>query len=754
MKIRHSLLSVLFVLLLQACNTTKYVPDGEYLLEKVQITTDSKDLKRDDLKDYLRQTPNASVFGLFKVRLGVYNLAGKDTTKWWNRMWKRIGDEPIIYSPTLTHLSVQQIQRVVENKGYFNAKVKVDTVSKGKKIALNYVVKSNKPYLLRDYSFDLRNVPLTEIAADTSRSLIRSNMLFDVDVLDDERERITSRFRQSGYYNFNKDFLTYTVDSSLNSHQIDVKLELRDYLKNANDSISNLIFQKYNIRKVLFYTTDNAVLGLDMQNNEKTDTTCFRDFMLISTGEKIIKLDALVQNTFINPNTLYSDRAVERTYSALNSLGPIKYININFKNSGTDSLDCHIYIVPAKALSLSTELEATYTDGFWGGAWNINALHRNIFNGAETLSLQTRVALEWQKDVLAKELGAQVGLKFPRFVFPVGSYDFKRNIHANTEYTSSFSYQIRPQEFETTNVGAGMKYSWSRRRQQHSIDLFDLSYVYFPTIDESFRNNFLTTGIFNPYNYENHFIMRSGYTGTSTNFNTNRPMQNHSTMRYSIEIAGNLLYGLNRLLGSEPSPDGSYRLFNIRYAQYVKGEYNLSHHQIIDKDNRFVYRAGVGLGIPYANADVIPYERRFYSGGANSVRGWNESTLGPGVYKRIDGKRRDYNQVGDIKLDLNMEYRAKMFWLLEGALFLDAGNIWTIKKYDETGDEGAFGFDTFMKQIAISYGAGIRFDFSFFIARFDMGIKLFDPVQSRREQWRVKPNWSDCAFHIAIGYPF
>ncbi len=754
MQIRLSVYIFLLALLFSGCNATRYVPEGAYLLDKVKIKTDSKDLKRDDLEDYYRQTPNASVFGLFKVRLGIYNLAGNDSTKWLNNTLKKIGEEPIIYNPSLTSLTVQQLQRVVENKGYINAKVESNLVTKGKKATLEYTVKSNKPYTLRNYNFDLKNVSLTEVAADTSRSLIRSNMLFDVDVLDQERERITSRFRQFGYYNFNKEFLTYSVDSSLNINKVDVTLELRDYLKNANDSINSIIFKQYNIRKVVFFTNTDAIIGPNLANRQETDTIRFRDFMLITPKEKIIKLDALVQNTFINPKALYSDRSVERTYSALNSLGPIKYVNINFKEVERDSLDCYIYIVPARAVTLSTELEATYTDGFWGGAWNINALHRNVFKGAESLSLQTRIAYEWQKDVWAQELGAQVGLKFPRFMFPIGSYDFKRNIHANTEFTSSFSYQIRPQEFETTNVGAGMKYSWNTRRQQHSIDLFDLSYVYFPSIDPVFRDTFLATGIFNPYNYQNHFIMRTGYTGSTSSFNASRPMQNYSSMRYSVEAAGNLLYGLNQLLGSERSSDGSYRLFNIRYAQYVKGEYNLSHHQVFNKDNRFVYHVGLGVGIPYGNADVIPYERRFYSGGANSVRGWAESTLGPGIYKRIVGKKRDYNQVGDIKLDLNMEYRTKMFWVMEGAMFLDAGNVWTMKNYAETGDEGVFKLDTFMNQIAISWGAGVRFDFSFFVARVDLGVKLFDPVLNRRDQWRVQPKWNDLALHLAIGYPF
>jgi len=340
-------------------------------------------------------------------------------------------------------------------------------------------------------------------------------------------------------------------------------------------------------------------------------------------------------------------------------------------------------------------------------------------------------------------------------MLPFGSYDFKRNMHANTEFTSAFSYQLRPGQFSTTNVGGGINYSWNRKQFHHSFQLFNLSYVYFPYKDPGFETTYLnpTSPIFNPYNYNNHFIMSIGYTGSYSTYNAGRPLQNYSSSRFNVETAGNLLYGLSNLFGGTQSKDGSYLLFKIRYSQYVKSEYDLTHHQIFDKSNRLVYHLGLGLGIPYGNADVIPYEKRFFSGGANSVRGWGEGLLGPGIYNRISGLSRDFNQVGDIKLDMNMEYRAKMFWLMEGAMFLDAGNIWTIRNYD-TQQGGTFKFDTFINQIAIAYGLGVRFDFSFFVVRVDLGARLFDPVLSRREQWRVHPGWNDLALHFAIGYPF
>jgi len=747
---------LMVVLLVSACNTTKFVPSGEYLLEKVNIKSDNKDIKRDDLKEYLRQTPNAAVFGLWRMQLGIYNLAGKDSTKWYNKMWKRIGDPPVLYSPALTSLTVQQLQLLLGNKGFINAKVQSNVSIKGKKATVEYSVKSNKPYRLNDYKTDLRNDLLTQIAADTSKSLIKPGMLFNVDVFNAERERISTRFRQQGYYNFNKEFLSYTADSTLNSHKVNISLELCDYIKKSYDSISKVIFKQFSIRKVIFLTNTDANVTTNQAQKVELDTVHFRDFSLISPKKRILTLDALVQNTYINPQTIYSDEMVEKTYSSLNALGPIKYVNISFKEAGSNELDCYIVVIPSKAISFSTELEGTYTAGYWGGAWNINYSDRNVFKGAQTLNVSARVAAEWQDGVWAQEYGLTTGLKFPSFLLPVGSYDFKRNMHANTEFTGAFSYQSRPGEFTTTNIGAGVNYSWIRGKYHHNFQLFDLSYVHFPFISDAFRSTYLNplNPIFNPYNYLDHLIWRMGYGGSYTTFNANRPLQNYSVARYSVETAGNGLNGLSHLFG-QPDTTGYYKIFNVRFSQYIKGEYNITHHQIFDKSNRFVYHLDLGLGVPYGNADVIPFEKRFYSGGANSVRGWSESTLGPGIYRRIVGLPRDFNQVGDIKLDMNMEYRAKLIGIWDCALFLDAGNIWTIKDYDtQTG--GGFHFDSFMNQIAIAYGAGFRFDFSFFIARVDVGVKLFNPaIISRNDRWRMSPNINDdFALHFAIGYPF
>ena len=369
--------------------------------------------------------------------------------------------------------------------------------------------------------------------------------------------------------------------------------------------------------------------------------------------------------------------------------------------------------------------------------------------------MQGRLAIEKQGDVYAQEWGGQVGVRVPRTIIPFLSDSYSRKLNGATEYKTSLSYQNRPGEFAAINAGGGVKYSWLVGKQNYSLDFLDLSYIKFTDINPVFRDSFINTGKYNKYNYYDYLIMRINYSSSFNGYNASRPMRNYLTYRYSFESAGNLLYAVDHLLNSSVNTQDPRKIFGVRYSQYLRGEINSSYHQILDKNNKFVYHAGVGVAYPYGNADIIPFERRFYSGGANSVRGWSESTLGPGSYQRfMNTRRRDYNQIGDIKLDMNFEYRAKMFWVLEGALFLDAGNVWTIRDYDNQ-PGGLFQFDTFWKQIALAYGVGFRMDFDFVLFRADIGFKLFDPGAATGSNWKTPPSLkNDVAFHIAIGYPF
>jgi hypothetical protein len=738
---------LLTVLLLYACSPARLVPEGSYLLDRVEVRSDAREISKGDLNDYIRQMPNTYILGVFRMQLGIYNLSGNDSTRWWNRFLSRIGQAPVIYDPSLTEASAGQLTSFLKNKGYFNAGVSTHVKTRKNTAKVVYKIAAGKPYLINTYSPELPYDTLVAIVTDSVRTLIQPGSIFDVYTLNNERERISNRMRRVGYFNFTRDHLMYSADSA--NHKVDVTIQLRDYLMANRDTLSKTIFRRYTISKVVYQiNASSARLGEVIQ----MDTLQSGRYVMIGPAKKILTLRSLISGTYIRPGELYSDADVENTYSALNSLPPVKYTDISFTESAPDSLLCRITIAEAKSFTLTSQAEITFTEGYWGLAGNLGTVHRNVFSGAETLTLQGRLALERQGDVIAQEWGGQIGLRIPRILLPGVASLENRFMQSSTDFRTMFSYQSRPGEFSTTNVGAGIKYNWNSRRFNRSLDLVDVSYVYFPWISPLFRETFLNTGLYNRFNYDDYLIMRMNYSASFTGFNPGRPMRDYISYRYGLETAGNVLFGLDKLFGSPVDSLGNYRIFNIRYSQYVRGEINATYHQILNKNSKMVYHAGVGLAYPYGNAEVIPFERRFYSGGANSVRGWSESTLGPGSYERFNSLRRDYNQLGDVKLDLNLEYRTKMVWVIEGALFLDAGNIWTIHDY-QSQPGGYFRLPDFWKQIALAYGAGMRMDFNFLLFRLDLGLKLYDPGRMSTQAWR-SPSFKDLAIHIAIGYPF
>ena len=740
---RRYIVFILFLLALvfASCRTTKFVPDGEYLLNKTKLkVTDTKEVSGSDLSSYLRQKPNSEVFGFWKLQLGVYNLAGKDTANWWNRQMRKIGEAPEIYDENLTAQSMTQIQRAMFNAGYFDARVDTVKQMKKKKLNLTYNITANQPYTLRNYQVAIRQAELHRIATDEQHTLVKPGMLFDSNVLDQERQRITRRMRSMGYFYFEQDFLQFIADSALLSHEVDLQLTLQDYVATASDSLLQRIFTQYTVSEVVFHTEYNQTTftAADL------DTVQRDDYLFSYAGKPMLRQRTLIKTCAIRPGQLYNERDVERTYAALNALGPVKYVNISFVPSSDNELVCIVVLSKAKTHSVSAEVEGTYSAGDWGVAAGVGYTNRNIFRGAEEFSVNGRGSYEWRENGgRAIEAKVDANLRFPN------------SLAINVAY----NYQNRPDEYTRTIANAGLQYNLrSNRSLSHYFTLLDISYVYLPWISEEFSDYFLQNSNPLKYSYEDHFIMDWSYTGNYSSYRSSQPLRNYGTIQYSVETAGNFLYGVSHLFKLSKDENGAYEIFNIPYAQYVKADAYFTYHQIFDKQNRFVYHLDFGVAVPFGNAASIPFEKRYFAGGANSVRGWTMRALGPGGY-RGTGNRIDYNnQAGDIRLNLNFEYRVKLLKLLELAFFTDAGNVWTIRDY-ESQPHGQFGKD-FYKQLAWSYGMGIRLDFDFFIFRVDFGVKLYDPsrLYTDGKQWRTAPNglgWrDDMTFHFAIGYPF
>ena len=736
---RFNSLILLCLLVLTACNTTKFVPENKYLLNRTKVrVTDTKNVSSEDMRSYLRQKENSEVLGFWKLQLHIWNTQGQDSTKWINRQIRKIGEPPEVFSEELTKMSMEQLKRAMDNKGYFHSTVDTTMTVKKRKVRLNYLITAGEPYKLRDYHVRLSQPDLYHYA--TTRSSVSKGDIFSANDLDEERQRITTRMRNNGYYYFEKDLLTYQADSSYNDNTVDLTLTTQNYFDDLPDTIREQLFTQFTVRHVVFHTNTIDVA------DETVPTVSERDnYIFYTTGKRLIRERTLIKQTEIKPGELYSARRVERTYSKLNQLGPIKYVDISFSQVSANELDCHITISRAKIHGVTAEVEGTYSAGDWGVAAGAGYTNRNLFKGAEELSVNARVSYEWRENGgRALEAKGEAGLKFPT------------NIKLNLGY----SYQQRPEEFTRTIANVGLSYNLTsdRNRFKHNFQLIDVSYVYLPSVSDRFRQEFLQPTNILKYSYEDHFIVDWAYIGNYSSQRRSQPYRSYTTLQYSIETAGNFLYAISEIFSLPKNENNSFEIFNIPFAQYVKADFQWTYNQIFDKHSRLVYHAALGVAVPFLNASSIPFEKRYFAGGANSVRGWTMRSLGPGGYKGT-GQRIDFNnQAGDIKLDLNLEYRVRLVWALELAAFTDAGNIWTIRQY-EAQPNGAF-TKNFYKEIAWSYGVGIRLNFEFLILRLDLGVKLYDPsrLYYDQKQWRTAANglgWKDdMSLHFAIGYPF
>ena len=763
-------ISLLIIVLLSACSATKYVPENKYLLDNVRIKSDIKNFKSTELKTFLRQTPNSKMFDLISFNLGIYNLSGNNTDVWINRFLKRIGNPPIIFDSTLTERSEVELQRFFKNKGFENAQVESSVVFNKRKAKVTYNIISNNPYVINTIEYRIQDPIIKDlIEKDSSSSLIRKGNLFDVDVLDNERVRITRLLRNNGYYYFNKEYVRFLADSSLNTNSVDVIIRIRKMERTGKrNTVLRSNHEVFSINSVT-YILVNDVLDINGYTNQKTkkDTLFYKDKRIIYNN-LFINPSILDDNTFITIGDNYSEYDTEKTYRRINNLHVSQFLRIDFSETPllSDSirkLDCTILLTPSNNQSFAIEAEGTNSAGDFGIAGKFGYTHRNAFTGGEKFGLQLRAsneAIGSIRNILsysAWEIGGETTLQFPRLMFPFVDRDFQRNSNANTEFNLNYSYQTRP-DFARTIAGIGLKYRWDSYRQSnmfHTLDFLDLSYVYLPpySISDEFRNKYLNSSTLLKYSYEDHLILRTGYSFSYTS-KLLQQRRNGFSAKAGIETAGNSFYGIASLLKT-PKQENSYVIGNIKFSQYIKLDGEYSYTQFLDPSNRIVYHIAMGIGIPYGNSSILPFEKRYYGGGANSVRGWQVRTLGPGSYNN-NGITDYMSQSGDMRADFNIEYRTKLVWLLELGAFIDAGNVWTLLPYGEQVG-GNFDINNIYREIALGYGIGIRFDFSYFLLRLDWGIKAYDPSKIGSDAWRFSSNWNimkDTALHFAVGYPF
>ena len=750
----------------------RHVPEGKMLLDKVSIVLPdtARSVKASELASYLRQTENHKVLGGLKLQLAVYNMSGKDSTRWLNRWIRRIGAPPVIYDSALTASSAQQLHTALRNRGYMNNEVnyRVMADSAKKKARVFYDITLGEPYYISSIQYQIPADTLRQaIMADSVAFPVKVGALLDHNKLDAWRQSITDHLRTRGYYAFSKEFITFTADTAAGSRAVDLTLNVAQPSRNDRMPYYNK-HKPFFVRDVYYVTNYDAVA---MQEGYfAPDTIEWGKLkVMYDPNDHYLRSKVIEECNHITPGQLYNADDVNRTYQSLSRLGIVKFINIDLRPVGEVDdkiwLDAYVLLTRDRTQAVSLSLEGTNSEGDLGFGVGLDYQHRNLLHGSELLNAKFKMSYESLSGNLSglinnnySEYAAEVGITYPKFKFPFLKSSFKKKIQASTELATSFDYQQRP-EYTRILAGAAWRYIWSERSaiKRHTFNLVDLNYVYLPKS----RANFLDS-IANPllrYSYENHFIMRCGYNFYYTNKRpatllANTFQRDVYTWRAAAEMAGNLLYGISKITGQHHDEADSYKVFGIRYAQYFKAEGDYAFTHYFDTRNSMAVHVGAGIAVPYGNSTVLPFEKRFYAGGANGVRGWGVRTLGPGSFNTSNSMNRFIYQCGDIRFDASVEFRSKLFWVLELGAFVDVGNIWTIRDYEDQ-PGGVFKFNKFYEQLAAAYGLGLRLDFTYFLLRFDLGMKAHNP-SSGQEPWPlIHPNFKrDSEFHFSVGYPF
>lgn len=733
---------LLIILLISSCGSSKYVPTGKYLLEKVEIKSDTKAISPASLEPYIRQKANSKWFSIFKIPLATYTLSGRDSSKWINRTLKKMGEEPVLFDSTQAKLSVEDLRKAMQNQGYMHAKVDFSTKIHKNKLKAIYVLHPGEPYFINNVKYDIQDEQVAKVLSNYRNSQLlkknsftiglQKNSRFTVATLEEERKRITDILLDSGFYKFHKDFIVYTADSASNANDINLTLRLLKY--RASNDAPEIPHPRYTIRKINYMGGYGSTLHL--------------------------RRKVLENATVLKEGKTFNQSALQSTYNNFGRMPAVRYTDIQFNEvPDTTLLDCDIRLSTSRPQTIAFQPEGTNTAGDLGAAASLTYQNRNIFRGSELFSIQFRAAfeaitgLEGYRDENFEEYNIEAKLQFPRFIAPFLSKEFRKRSNASSEMSVSWDLQNRP-EFHRRVFSLAWRYRWSNpdKHLSYRLDIPDLNYVYMPWISETFKHDYLDSvsnrNAILRYNYEDLFIMRLGFGITYNN--------GDNAMRMNIETSGNFLNAFAHAFSFKKNDNGQHTLFNIAYAQYVKFDFDYTRLIHFDTRNTLALHTDFGIAYPYGNSNILPFEKRYFSGGANSVRGWSVRELGPGKFRGTDGRIDFINQTGDLKLDLNAEYRTYLFWKFDGALFVDAGNIWTLRNYPEQ-PGGQFKFDKFYQQIAVAYGLGLRLNFSYFILRFDAGMKAINPAyRTQQEHYAIfHPDMNrDFTFHFAVGLPF
>ncbi len=797
-KERYFIFILVFIALFASCSPIKHISKDGYLLSKNKVECDSKLISSSDLNNLIKQDPNGKFLGV-KWSMYFYSLSERGADSAVNflsrNVFRRLGSKPVELNPALTRRTLADMKTFLQSKGVFQPTIKDSLADVRRWYAPWSSYKRRKKVI---YKVDIPSrYKVNEITLSTSDSVLREKIeskiaaspivkgtYYDEELLGDLRSEISSMLREDGYYAFSEKYISYVVDTSLNCDCLNISLNVSNPYTKQNDSVIETTHKPYKIRNIYVYPDyypasspyflpieDTVTYFHKPHKNMKASRLNF-----IRTGYNSIKPKPIMRSILLQNGDLFSPTIAKTTRSALSQLQNFKFIDISFtpENSScsdTLPLDCLIRLSMAKPIRLTTSLEANFSaasnsmkiqnSSSLGSEINIGFTNNNLFNGAEIFTANITTAAEVRSDIFASdkqsslwdwfnafELGFDVSIELPRFLAPFSTQLYSMRFRPHTSIKAAYNIQKRT-VYDRIISTLNYEYSW----QSSAANTFffipmEVNFVDMEITDPNYAAMIATLDKRIQYQMSDHLVMDMRF-GFVHNGQTISPMGNFNYFRTNVETAGNLLYLISNLAGQTKNDKGEYEVFGIPYAQYVRADLDFVHYHSLGKRSKFVSRFFAGAGLYYGNARSLPYEKSFFAGGANNIRAWQLRGLGPG-----GSTNAEQTSSGDMTFGANLEYRFPLFSVLEGAAFVDAGNIWTWQE-QEGEPLGSFEANRFWKEIAVGAGIGLRLNIQFLVLRFDLAAKVFDPAQ-RADAHFVLPHTKlkDLQLQFGIGYPF
>ena len=753
-------------LLLASCSGTKHLPKGEKLYTGAKINLESTDhishrkkkVIETVAENAVRPKPNKKFIGL-RPKLWMYMKAGENPQGKLKKWFKKNGEAPVLISSIKPNVTSAIIDARLFNIGIFNSYTEFKIIEKQNTANIIYTSHVNVPYTIKEIIYSISDDSLSRlILAKKKESLIKTGDDYNLDKLKNERIRIDALLKDNGYFYFNPDFLLFKADTSVKHHDVTLRLSLKD-------SIPEKALTVYRINKV-FIDQD---FSLDEDAAKPKDTLWYQGiYFLGKKTEMRIRPKVISRSVYLRKNEIYSRKNHNITLNRLMTMGNFKFVRMNFTDSDTAAagyLDVTILMTPMAEHTIRAEMEiVSKSNNYTGPRLNMSFMDRNTFKGAEILNLSLASSFEAQlsgtnKNLYSFSVNPQVELYFPRFILPF-KIRTKSIYIPKTRLSISYIFSKRVGYFEMNTLQFTYGYKWKQNiRTDHELNPINISYTKLLNQTATF-SDLLDSIPFLKKSYEEQFIAGGTYI-----FTYNEQVLPMRKIQYffqlTTEAAGNAFSLVKIISGKKISAENPSSVIGSVYSQFGRlsidgrGYYNFR-----DK-NKLAMRVYAGIAKPYGNSSVLPYNKQFFSGGPNSIRAFSINSVGPGTYNQKKNSIGFLQLGGDVKLELNLEYRFGIYRFLKGAIFADAGNVWQLKSNPSTlGDP--FSFSRFGNEIAVGAGVGLRIDVSFFILRFDLATPLRTPWLEQNNKWvinEINPGSStwrkeNLILNVAIGYPF